>query len=438
MAEIEKKEVEVKEINSSEVNAPKEVDREPERMTDTKVETEIKETKSVETVVKPVETTPKPAKKDAFQGVKSGFAKVVSVFSTFLLVAFMTAVGFFAGWLAYDKFIDEDDSPTQGASEEKTIVVEKSDIVAVVEKSMDSVVSIAVSTASFDPDEGFVDVNSKIGSGFVVDKSGLIITNQHVVSDINADYVVVTNDGEEYTVVDIQRDDVNDIALVKVKLDKDKELKALSLGDSQNLKVGQSVIAIGTPLGEYAGSVTTGVISGLNRSVTTSSGGAFNITTKSFENVIQTDAAVNPGNSGGPLLDGIGSVVGINFATTASADNISFAIPINFVKDRLEEYRKYGKFRHPTLGIAYEPISESQARFYQNLVAGALVVGITADGPADKAGLEKYDIIMEVDGKSVDNNLRVVIMEYEVGEKVTLKVWRDGETKEIAVTLGEA
>jgi serine protease Do len=125
----------------------------------------------------------------------------------------------------------------------------------------------------------------------------------------------------------------------------------------------------------------------------------FNITTKSFEDVIQTDAAVNPGNSGGPLLDAGGNVVGINFATTASADNISFAIPINFVKDRLEEYRKYGKFRHPTLGISYEPITESQARFYQNLVAGSLVVGLVADGPADKAGIEKFDIITEVDGK---------------------------------------
>jgi len=128
------------------------------------------------------------------------------------------------------------------------------------------------------------------------------------------------------------------------------DLSPIDFGDSENIVVGQTVIAIGTPLGDYAGTVTTGVISGLERSVTTGASW-FGETSKDYENVIQTDAAVNPGNSGGPLLNTMGEVIGINFATTTNADNISFALPINVVKNRVEEYITYGKFIKPYLGL---------------------------------------------------------------------------------------
>jgi serine protease Do len=137
-------------------------------------------------------------------------------------------------------------------------------------------------------------------------------------------------------------------------------LATLQLGNSDSLKPGQLVIAIGTPLGEYAGSVTTGVVSGLNRSVTAGSQGFWGIA-KTYEDVIQTDAAVNPGNSGGPLLNSSGEVIGVNFATTSVAENISFALPANFVSRRLDEYRKYGKFMKPYLGVEYQMISEQEA-----------------------------------------------------------------------------
>ncbi|HRX43951.1 MAG TPA: trypsin-like peptidase domain-containing protein, partial [Candidatus Dojkabacteria bacterium] len=250
-----------------------------------------------------------------------------------------------------------------------TITQEEDVVIKVVKNSSPSVVSIAVSQVTLRRGEGLVDEVSNIGTGFIVDPSGIIVTNQHVVSDISATYKVITSDGKEYEIVEIVRDDGNDIAILKIDA---TQLPALELGDSDTLVVGQTVIAIGTPLGEYAGSVTTGVISGTNRSVTTSSGW-FGSTTKTYENVLQTDAAVNSGNSGGPLISTEGKVVGINFATTANADNISFALPINTVKQRLEEYRVYGKFIKPYVGISYQMISEYQAIYYTDVVAGALV-----------------------------------------------------------------
>jgi S1-C subfamily serine protease len=180
----------------------------------------------------------------------------------------------------------EDNDPVLTTEEESTII----DVVDAVEES---VVSIAVTEVSFSPSNGVVDETASIGSGFIADESGLIVTNQHVVSDEDSDYKVITSDGTEYDVVSITRDDVNDIAVLKIDAE---NLKPVELGDSDSLVVGQTVIAIGTPLGEYAGTVTTGVISGLNRSVTTSSSW-YGDSSKDYENVIQTDAAVNSGNS---------------------------------------------------------------------------------------------------------------------------------------------
>jgi serine protease Do len=215
-----------------------------------------------------------------------------------------------------------------------------------------------------------------------------------------------------------------------------EDLAILNLGNSDNLKPGQLVIAIGTPLGEYAGSVTTGVVSGLNRSVTATSHGFWGIA-KTYEDVIQTDAAVNPGNSGGPLLNSSGEVIGINFATTSVAENISFALPANFVARRLDEYRKYGKFIKPYLGIEYQMISESQARIYEDVVAGVLIMRVVADSPASKGGLKRLDIITEVDGKPVVESFANIIQQYGVGEEMKLTVLREGEDVEIVVILGE-
>ncbi|KUK77427.1 MAG: Trypsin-like serine protease with C-terminal PDZ domain [candidate division WS6 bacterium 34_10] len=327
---------------------------------------------------------------------------------------------------------------TAETSEEETkietvVTQEESAIIDVVQKSKAAVVSIAITEMSFVPEQGVVDQSSNIGTGFIVDSNGIIVTNQHVVSDLDANYIVITSDGDEYDVIDIARDDSNDIAVLKVDA---TELTPLTLGNSEALVEGQTVIAIGTPLGTYAGSVTTGVVSGLDRDVTASTGW-FGSSAKTYENVIQTDAAVNPGNSGGPLLNTSGEVIGINFATTSGADNISFALPVNIVSDRIEEYRTYGKFIKPYLGVSYQMISKYQARYYDNVVAGALVVRTDPYGPAQKAGIERGDIIIEFGGEKVENSLANMISEYKVGDEVKIKLWNDGEERTVNVTLVE-
>ncbi|MDD4382234.1 MAG: trypsin-like peptidase domain-containing protein [Candidatus Dojkabacteria bacterium] len=317
----------------------------------------------------------------------------------------------------------------------KSLIVTQDELstIQIVKNSEDSVVSIAVSSTVLTREQGFVDETNNIGTGFIVDKNGLIITNQHVVSDLDSEYQVVTNDGTKYDVLEIKRDNINDIALIKIEAE---NLKPLTMGDSDILEVGQKVLAIGTPLGEYTGSVTEGIVSGLNRSVTTSSDW-FGTTTKTYENVIQTDAAVNPGNSGGPLIDSQGSVIGINFATTSGADNISFAIPIDKVKERVQEYITYGKFIMPYLGVSYNMIYGYQLVYYNNLVAGAGVVNIDTSGPAYKAGIRRGDIITEFGDEKVEQALSYYIQKHKVGDKVSVQVYRDKETKTFTVTLGE-
>jgi serine protease Do len=350
---------------------------------------------------------------------------VICVFSIFVLAAI---------YLLISKI---DFGGQERASVEKSVEVivksEESVVIEVVENSMDAVVSIAIQQVELIPKEGLVDKVNSIGSGFIVDPSGVIITNQHVVSDSSADYKVITNDGKEYSVVKILDDDINDIALLKIEAE---NLSSLSLGDSDNLKPGQLVIAIGTPLGEYAGSVTTGVVSGLNRSVTARSQGFWGVA-KIYEDVIQTDAAVNPGNSGGPLLNSSGEVIGVNFATTAGAENISFALPANFVSRRLDEYRTYGKFLKPYVGIEYQMVSESEARFYEDIEPGVLIRRVVPKSPADIAGLKRLDIITEINGDVVSESFANIIQKYSIGDEMKLKVLRDGEEISLTVILGE-
>ncbi len=374
-------------------------------------------------------------KKDKSKGGASLIAK--TMVGLLLLLVILTA-----GALVYSQFSGElsndSSNPENDDENSQELVVQvtpqEKQIIDLVEENMHSVVSIAVSELSFSPDQGVVDRSSNIGSGFIVDPSGMIVTNQHVVSNLNSSYKVITEDGTEYEVKEIVRDDINDVAIIKIEA---QGLNPVELGDSDALLQGQTVVAIGTPLGEYAGSVTTGVISGLDRSVTTGSGSFFS-TTKTFENVIQTDAAINPGNSGGPLLNSSGEVIGINFATTAGAANISFALPINFVKERLDEYRTFGKFIKPYIGIEYQMISEAEASYYQGLVAGAFVRNVVQDGPADQGGVERADIITKMNGEAVTGSFAAMIQQFDVGEEITLEVFREGEYLELKVVLQEA
>ncbi|MBU1119755.1 trypsin-like peptidase domain-containing protein [Patescibacteria group bacterium] len=317
-----------------------------------------------------------------------------------------------------------------------TVTQEESNTINIVKDSASGVVSIAISKVSLSQNQGVVSTDSNIGTGFIVDANGWIVTNQHVVSDTTATYKVVTSDGKSYDVTEIVRDDADDIAILRIEA---TDLTVLPFGDSDNLVAGQEVIAIGTPLGQYSGSVTKGIVSGLDRTVTASSSW-FGATEKTYEGVIQTDAAVNPGNSGGPLLDSQGKVVGVNFATTSGAESISFALPINIVKDKIDEYRTYGKFIKAYLGVSYEMISEYVAMYYNsaNVVPGALVQSVEATGPAYQAGIRKGDIITELGGEAVSSSLSTYIQKHKVGDKVEVKVLRAGVVKTFEVTLTES
>jgi S1-C subfamily serine protease len=279
------------------------------------------------------------------------------------------------------------------------------------------------------------------GSGFIISEDGYIITNKHVVAYDDVDYSVVLNNEKTYKATVIDRDTITDLAVLKIE--SQEKLPTVELGDSSNLEVGQTVIAIGNALGEFSNTVSTGVISGLSRTVV--AGGAGNI--EKLTNVIQTDASINPGNSGGPLLDSSGKVIGINTAIASRAQNIGFAISINEAKSVIDSIYESGRIVRPWLGVRYIIINEDIAK--QNdlpLNYGALVVrasreelAVIPGSPADKAGLRENDIILEINGKQVNNSqpLSYLISQYSPGETVELKVQSQGEEKTLELELGE-
>lgn len=271
------------------------------------------------------------------------------------------------------------------------------------------------------------------GSGFILSADGYILTNYHVVEDSNS-ITVSLYDGTEYDATLVGCDESNDIAVLKIDAE---GLTPVVLGDSDNLNVGDQVVAIGNPLGELTFSLTTGVVSALNREVTLSS----NVTM----NLIQTDCAINSGNSGGALFNLYGEVIGITNAkyssssssSEASIDNIGFAIPLNHVKNIVKSIIETGSITKPYIGVTVSSVS-SEAQGY-GLPTGAAVRSVEADSPAAKAGLEENDIITEVDGTAINSSTELVnyVGEKTPGDELTFKVYRQGEELELTVTIGE-
>jgi len=290
------------------------------------------------------------------------------------------------------------------------------------------------------------------GTGFIISEDGMILTNGHVVSDKDADYTVLTNDGKKYPAKVLARDSIRDLAVMKIEGEKTidnqgklnlKSFPPLKLGDSDKLQIGQTVIAIGNALGEFRNTVSVGVISGLGRTVTASGGGMI----ETLEDVIQTDAAINMGNSGGPLLNLKGEVIGVNFAMVQQAESIGFTIPINKAKKDIEQVKTSGKIVYPFLGVRYVLINE-EIQKENNLPVdyGAWVQkgtgGETAIFPgsaAEKVGLKEGDIILEFNGEKIttDNTLAKIIIKYNPGDKMDLKILREGKEKIFEVTLEE-
>lgn len=326
-------------------------------------------------------------------------------------------------------------------SQTQKVVDEESVVIDVVEKVSPSVVSVAVENKQTIDFFGLPQAGrgeAGIGTGFVVSADGLIMTNRHVVSKTGEKYIAIIRDNggnvKKYPIVEVNRDPFNDLAIVKVDA---ADLKPLELGDSDYLKVGQKVVAIGNALGRFENTVTTGVVSGLSRGVNPldpSTGAA-----EKLDDLIQTDAAINPGNSGGPLVNTAGQVIGINTAV-ASAENIGFALKINVAKQLLADFKSSGgKISKPFLGIRYTHISQDVA-LLNEVSQGELVREVVSGSAAEKAGIEVGDIITEFDGQKLteENQLTSLIRAKKVGDQVQAKIYRDKKSLDLTVTLGEA
>lgn len=297
-------------------------------------------------------------------------------------------------------------------------------VAGIAQRVLPSVVSINTTTVN----------GGGSGSGFVIDSSGYILTNNHVISDAvlsGGKIQVSLNDGSTYSGKVIGRDASFDLAVLKIEA---TGLKALQFGDSDKIAVGDAVIAIGSPLG-LSGTVTTGIISAKDRAVTTGDSAA----ESSFINALQTDAAINPGNSGGPLVDATGAVIGINSAIAslgsswqAGSIGLGFAIPINQGRKIADQLIKYGVATYPIVGISLD--SNYTGVGAQISKSGN---GILPGSPAQKAGLKGGDIIIEIDGKKINTpeELVVSVRSKNVGDRVTLVFMRDGAKKSVTLDL---
>lgn len=280
------------------------------------------------------------------------------------------------------------------------------------------------------------------GSGFLVSADGLILTSAHVVGDPKADYTVILGPKRKYPAKILSRDPINDVAVLKIK---NKGLPFLELGDSEKIELGQTAIAIGNALGEFHDTVSTGVVSGLSRFITAFSGPGQQAAR--LRGLIQTDAAINPGNSGGPLVDIDGKVIGINTAMVMGAQNIGFAIPINYAKKDLQEIKEHGKIRRPFLGVRYVLLTKEMSQRNKLPVDyGALIVreslgerAVVKASAAEKAGLQEYDIILKCNNQKITlkNPLANTLSKLKIGEELELIVLREGKKLTLKAKLEE-
>jgi len=353
-----------------------------------------------------------------------------------------------------------------GLAGPKKIVTNQSQLISQIAKTVGpSVVSVNVSIAGasslnnsnpFDGSSPPV-AQEAAGTGIIISSAGLIVTNRHVVPEGTTTVSITLSDGTELKDVSVigrtSPSDSLDVAFLKIKDAKGHKLIPAAIGDSGNVQVGDDVVAIGNALGQFQNTVTSGIISGFARSVQASSGGDSNSftpsssDTESLNNLFQTDAAINEGNSGGPLVNLNGQVIGINTALAGNAQNIGFAIPINDARGLINQVIKTGKFERRFLGVHYLALTADVAsQFSLNVQNGAFILpttdptqpSIVSGSPADQAGLQERDIISQVGGRKIDqtHSLISLLDQHQPGDKITLTIIRDGKSQKISITLG--
>ncbi len=368
--------------------------------------------------------------------------------ATLIIVA--VAGGFFGGWAS------QHDGKTPAATEQQVILKSQSQLLRdIAGKVGESVVSVnttaTVSTRNSLFGYAQSGVQEGAGTGIILNDQGLIVTNRHVVPAGTTKVTVTLSDGTELDDVSVigrtNESDSLDVAFIKVNDLKGKKLKAATIGDSSKMQVGDTVIAIGNALGQFQNTVTSGILSGYGRSVQASDSSGSGV--ENLEGLFQTDAAINEGNSGGPLVNLNGQVIGINTAIAGGAQNIGFSIPINDVSGLIDSVKATGKLQRPYIGVVYVPLTNDLAQQYSlstnrgAYIAPADISGtspIVSGSPAEKAGLKVGDIITKIDGNTIDQNhsLSALVNKHRVGDKVTLTVVRGGKEMKIDVTLAAA
>jgi serine protease Do len=366
------------------------------------------------------------------------------------------ALGFGGGWLGANSRGNE--SPT--INQQRVVLKSQGDVISTIAKNVGpSVVSVNVTGQSqsanpysqlFGNGSGSQSQQSA-GTGIILTKDGLIMTNRHVVPSGTTDVSVTLNDGTVYDNVKVvgrsSESDSLDVAFLQIQDTKGKSLTPAQIGDSSKVKVGETVVAIGNALGQFQNTVTSGIISGYGRSLEASASDGSS--SESLANLFQTDAAINEGNSGGPLVNLDGQVIGMNTALASGSQNIGFAIPINDLSGLIDTVKSTGKYERPYIGVVYIPItSDIKQQYNLSESQGAYVPTsdqagqetIISGSPADKVGVQAGDVITKIDGASVNQNASItsIIGKHKVGDTVKLTIVRDGKTITKDVTLQAA
>ena len=363
--------------------------------------------------------------------------------ATLLLIS--VSAGFLGGWLGAKS---RGQQSLNNAQKAEIVSTESELINDVAEEISPSVVSIDV-TAVGEAQDIFglsqpIERRSA-GTGVIISEDGIVVTNRHVIPAGTPEVSITLSDGTELENVRVigrtSESDSLDIAFLKIEDKEGKTLKAAKIGDSGQVKVGEKVIAIGNALGQFQNTVTSGIISGFGRSVIAGDSNS----AETLQNLFQTDAAINEGNSGGPLVNMMGEVIGINTAIAGEGENIGFAIPVNDIKGLIDSVLATGRVERPFLGVRYVSLTDDYAEeFDLSTKRGAFVIpssdgqpSIVPDSPAAKAGLKERDIITKVNGTEIDerNSLTSLVGRHKVGEEVTLVIVRDGNEQEIKVKL---
>ncbi len=362
----------------------------------------------------------------------------------FVMIVLALVAGFVGGYAGSrtDKNLVTTNTSTQ---QKIQVVSSESQLISQIAKDVgQSVVSVNVSGSAGVDLFGSVVQQQGAGTGIIISADGYIMTNRHVVAEGTSTVSVTTADGTKYDDVQIVgRDTANDIAFLKVK--NPKNFKAVKLGDSTQVQVGDKVVAIGNAEGQFHNTVTSGIISGLGRDIT--AGDASSGSTEPLRNLIQTDAAINQGNSGGPLVNLNGEVIGMNTAVAGSAENLGFAIPITDAQGIIKTVLTQGRIVRPYLGVRYVAITDDIAYEYNLPVKrGAYLAPsrsqtvVLPDSPAAKAGLKEKDIITKIGDTAIDEktSLSTALSKYNVGDTIKVKIYRDGKEQTVDVKLEEA